>query len=83
MMDRVGHEGLRRMMEHLTDAIGAGPHDTEALAARGLAYSELGGHRRAGGLNGSIIALDPANAGRLLRQSPRLLRTGGAPFGGG
>ena len=51
------------MIEHLTDAIRANPHDTEALAARGLAYSELGDHRLAAEDNGRIIALDPDNAG--------------------
>ena len=63
MMDGVGREGLLRMLEHLTDAIRANPHDTEALAARGLVYSELGEHRRAAEDYGSIIALDPDNAG--------------------
>ena len=73
MMDGEGREGLLRMIEHLTDAIRANPHDTEALAARGLVYSELGDHLRAAEDNGSIIALDPGQCGRLLRQSPRLL----------
>ena len=62
MMDAAGSEGLRRMIERLTEQVRTNPHDTEALAARGLAYSELGNHRRAAEDNGSIIALDPDNA---------------------
>ncbi len=50
------------MVEHLTERIEANPLDTEALAARGLAYSELGEHRLAAADNGSVIALDPDNA---------------------
>ena len=78
MMDAAGREGLRRMIEGLTEQVRANPHDTEALAARGLAYSEMGNHRLAAEDNDRIIALDPDNAGRLLRESPRLFRTGGA-----
>ena len=63
MMDGVGREGLLQMIKRLTEEIGANSGDTEALAARGLAYSELGDHRRAAEDNGSIIALDPDNAG--------------------
>ena len=63
MMDGVGREGLLQMIRRLTEEIGANPGDTEALAARGLAYGELGDHRRAAEDNGSIIALDPDNAG--------------------
>ena len=66
MMDSVGHEGVLRMIEHLTAEIEANPHDTEALAARGLAYSELGDHRKAIEDNGRIITLDPDDAGAYL-----------------
>ena len=62
MMDAAGREGLLRMIEHLTEEIRANPDDTEALLARGLAYSELGEYRRAAEDNGRIIALDPENA---------------------
>ena len=47
MMDGMGREGLQRMVEDLTERIEADPRDTEALGARGLAYSELGEHRLA------------------------------------
>ena len=47
MMDGMGREGILRMVEHLTERIEANPRDTEALGARGLAYSELGEHRLA------------------------------------
>ncbi len=63
MMDSVGREGLGRMVGHLTERIEANPRDTEALAARGLAYAELGDHRLAAEDNGRIIALEPDNAG--------------------
>ena len=62
MMDAAGSEGLRRMIEGLTDQVKANPHDTEALAARGLAYSEIGNHRLAAEDNDRTIALDPDNA---------------------
>ena len=70
MMDAAGSEGLRRMIERLTEQVRANPHDTEALAARGLAYSELGNHRRAVEDNGSIIALDPDNADAHFEREP-------------
>ena len=73
VMDSVGREGLRRMIEHLTEEIRSNPHDTEALAARGLAYSELGDLRRAAEDNGSIIALDPDNAGAYFDRAPKFL----------
>ena len=63
MMDSAGREGIRRMIERLTERIEANPHDTEALGVRGLAYSELGKHRRAAEDYGGVIALDPGNAG--------------------
>ena len=63
MMDGMGREGLGRMVDHLTERIEANPRDTEALAARGLAYAELGEHRRAAADYGGVIALDPDNAG--------------------
>ena len=63
MMDGMGREGLLRMVERLTERIEADPRDAEALGARGLAYGELGEHRRAAEDYGSIIALDPGNAG--------------------
>ena len=66
MIDGVGREGLRRMVEHLTGRIEANPRDTEALGARGLAYAELGEHRLAAEDNGRIIALEPGNAGARL-----------------
>ena len=66
LMDGLGHEGLRQMIEHLTEAIEANPHDTEVLSARGLVYGELGDHRRAAEDYGSVIALDPDNAGAYL-----------------
>ena len=66
MMDGVGREGLQRMVEHLTERIDANPRDTEALGGRGLAYGELGEHRRAAEDYGRIIALDPANPGAYL-----------------
>ena len=62
MMDAAGREGLLRMIEHLTGDLRANPRDTEALLARGLAYSELGDHRRAAEDNSRVIALDPDNA---------------------
>ena len=63
MMDSAGREGIRRMIERLTERIEANPHDTEALGVRGLAYAELGKHRRAAEDYGGVIALDPGNAG--------------------
>ena len=63
MMDGMGREGLRRMVEHLTERIEANPRDAEALGGRGLAYAELGEHRQAVEDYGRIIALDPGNAG--------------------
>ena len=63
MIDGVGREGLQRMVEHLTERIEANPRDTEALGGRGLAYAELGYHRRSAEDNGRIIALEPDNAG--------------------
>ena len=42
MMDSVGHEGVLRMIEHLTAEIEANPHDTEALAARGWRTASWG-----------------------------------------
>ena len=83
MIDGVGREGLRRMVEHLTERIEADPRDTEALSARGLAYAELGEHRQAAEDYGRIIALDPANAGAHLDRATRLRQDGGAPPGGG
>ena len=61
-MDALGREGLQRLIEHLTEAVEANPRDTEALSARGLAYSELGGHRRAAEDYGRVIALHPDDA---------------------
>ena len=66
MIDGVGREGLQRMVEHLTERIEANPRDTEALGGRGLAYAELGDHRRSAEDNGRIIALEPDNAGAYL-----------------
>ena len=66
MIDGVGREGLQRMVEHLTERIEANPRDTEALGGRGLAYAELGEHRRSAEDNGRIIALEPDNAGAYL-----------------
>ena len=63
MMDGMGREGIRRMVEHLTERIEADPRDTEALSVMGLAYGELGEHRLAAEDYGKIIALDPGNAG--------------------
>ena len=82
MLDGVGREGILRMVEHLTERIEANPRDTEALAARGLAYSELGEHRRGGGQRQDHRP-GPRQRGRPPRQSPRLLRYRGAPAGGG
>ena len=53
MMDGMGRDGLRRMVEHLTERIEANPRDTDALSARGLAYGELGEHRLAAEDNGT------------------------------
>ena len=64
------------MVEHLTERIEANPLDTEALAARGLAYSELGEHRLAAADNGSGHRPRPGQCERLLRQGPRLRRDG-------
>ena len=47
MMDGMGREGLLRMVERLTERIEAPPATPIALAARGLAYAELGEHRLA------------------------------------
>ena len=66
MIDGVGREGLQRLVEHLTERIEANPRDTEALGGRGLAYAELGDHRRSAEDNGRIIALEPDNAGAYL-----------------
>ena len=63
MMDGMDREDIRRMVEQLTERIEADPRDIEALAARGLAYGELGEHRLAAEDYGRIIALDPGNAG--------------------
>ena len=63
MMEGAGREGILRMIERLTGRIEANPGDAEALAARGLAYSELGEHRLAAEDYGGVIALDPGNAG--------------------
>ena len=63
MMDGMGREGIRRMVEHLTERIEADPRDTEALSVMGLAYGELGEHRLAAEDYGKIISLDPGNAG--------------------
>ena len=59
MMDAAGREGLLRMIERLTEEVRENPRDTEALLARGLAYSELGDHRRAAEDNSRVIELDP------------------------
>ncbi|MCY4448979.1 MAG: hypothetical protein OXE02_09095 [Chloroflexi bacterium] len=61
MIDGIGQEGLRRILEHVTGLLRAHPDDTEALTARALAHSELGDHRRAAEDNGRIIALEPGN----------------------
>ena len=75
MMDGVGREGLRRMVEQLTERIDANPRDAEALSARGLAYAELGEHRLAAEDYGRVIALDPGNAGAHLGRAHTLLPT--------
>ena len=66
MMEGMSREDIRRMVKRLTEAIEANPRDAEALSVRGLAYSELGEHRRAAEDNGRIIALEPDNAGAYL-----------------
>ena len=63
MMDGMSREDIHRMVEHLTERIGANPRNIEALSARGLAYGELGDHRLAAEDYGRVIALDPGNAG--------------------
>ena len=37
-MQAVGHEGLGRIIEHLTGLIEANPEDADSLSIRGLAY---------------------------------------------
>ena len=68
-MDALGTEGLRRLLEHLTEAVEANPDDTEALTARGLAYAELGDRRRAVEDYGRVIALDPDNVDAYLERA--------------
>ena len=75
-MDALGREGLQRLIEHLAEAVEANPRDTEALSARGLAYAELGDHRRAAEDYGRVIALASRQCGRLRRKSTRLFRDG-------
>ena len=54
-MDALGNEELRRIIELLTGRVRANSHDTQALSARGLAYEELGDHRRAAEDYGNVI----------------------------
>ena len=65
-MDALGNEDLPRVIELLTGMIRANPHDTQALSARGLAYEELGDHRRAAVDYTSVIALTPDKPGGYL-----------------
>ena len=65
-MNALGHEGLSRIIEHLTERIEVNPHDTASLSVRGLAYEQLGDHRHAAEDYGRVIALDPDNAGAYL-----------------
>ncbi len=62
MMDAVGGEGLRQIIEHLTGKIEADPDDTESLALRGLAYGELGDHLGAAQDYYDAIRLAPGDA---------------------
>ena len=62
MLDALGREGIRRMIEQLTGEIEANPQDTGSRYTRGLLYNELGEHRRAAADYGRIIDLDPGNA---------------------
>ena len=78
MLDSLGHEGFRRIIEHLTEKIQANPGDAESLFLRGLAYGELGEHRRAVEDFGRAIALEPANV-EALRQRATLYRDLGEP----
>ena len=69
MMDSAGREDIRRLIEHLTGRIEANHSDAEALSVRGLAYSELGDHRRAaeglrqGSLPGTPATRAPTSTG--------------------
>ena len=83
MMDGAGREGILRMVEHLTARIEANPGDAEALAARGLAYAELGEHRLAAEDSGRFIALDPGNAGAHLDRARAYSAMEEAPSGDG
>ena len=83
MIDGVGREGLRRMVEHLTGRIEANPRDAEALSVRGLAYSRAGGAPPGGGGLRQGHRRGPRQCGRPPRQGPRLRQAGGAPSGGG
>ena len=76
MMDGAGQEGLRLMVERLTERIRANSHDTEALGARGLLYSLLGDHRRAAEDNGQHHRPGTRQRGGLLQQGRRLVRAG-------
>ena len=70
-MDGLGREDLLRMVEGLTEAVEANPGDTEALAARGLVYSELGDHRRAGeGHHANVRGVPPVHGGPVFRACP-------------
>ena len=72
MMDGMDREGLRWMVECLTERIESDPRDTEALSARGLAYTELGEYRLAAEDHGRIIAPGPRQCGRPPRQGAGL-----------
>ena len=62
MMDALGREGVRRMIEQMTGEIEANPQDIQSRYTRGLLYNELGEHRRAAEDYGRIIAQDAGNA---------------------
>ena len=62
MMESLGHEDLRRMIEDLTEKIRANPGDTEARFLRGLTYAGMGEPHRAVADLGRAIDLEPGLA---------------------
>ena len=89
-MDALGSEGLRRLIEHLAEAVEAKPPRHRSPVRQGLAYEEVGDHRRAVEDYGRVIALDPDDAAAHLqraaptprwRSTVRRLRTTTPPSG--
>ena len=59
MMDRLGHEDLRRMIEGLTEKIRANPGDTGPLFLRGLVHRDLGDLEQALSDFNAAVDLEP------------------------